>query len=79
MVIQVLAADSVAVSVRIVSPTQDAGVRKVGRKEITEPVETVRGCPCFVSMAVQAMNGDDARKFQFSECKTEGRLTRRLG
>ena len=79
MVIQVLAADPLAVSVRIVTPAQDAGVRKVGRKEIAEPVDAVRGRPSFVSMAVQAMNGDDARKRQCSECKMEGRLTRRLG
>ena len=50
MVIQVLAADPLAVSVRIVTPAQDAGVRKVGRKKIAEPVDAVRGRPRFVSM-----------------------------
>jgi hypothetical protein len=62
MVIQVLAADPLAVSIRIVTPAKDAGVRKVGRKEIAEPVNVVRGRPRCVSMPVQAMNGDDARK-----------------
>lgn len=79
MVIQVLAADPLAVSVRIVTPAQDACVRKVGRKEIAEPVDAVRGRPRFVSMAVQAMNGYDARQRQCSECKMEGGLTQRLG
>jgi len=62
MIIQVLAADPLAVSVRIVSPAENAGVRKVGRKKITEPVDAVPGRPSFVLMPVQAVDGDDARK-----------------
>jgi hypothetical protein len=79
MVIQVLAADTIAVGVRIVSPAHDAGVRKVGRKEVAKPVHAVRGRPRFVSMAVQAVDGDDAGECQRKGCKMEGWLTRRPG
>jgi len=60
MVIQILAADPVAVGVRIVPPAENAGVGDVVWKEIAEPVDGFRRRPRLVSMAVQAVNGDDA-------------------
>jgi hypothetical protein len=77
MVIQVLAADPLAVSIRIVSPAENTGVRKVGRKEIAEPVDAVRGRPRFVSVAVQAVDGDDAGECQRKGCKMGGPLSLR--
>jgi hypothetical protein len=59
MVIEVLAVDTIAVSIRIVPPAQNAGVRKVGGKKAAEPVDAIRGRLSFVSMPVQAINGDD--------------------
>jgi hypothetical protein len=79
MVIEVLAADTIAVSIRIVAPAQDAGVRKIGGKKIAEPVDAVRGRPSLVSMPVQAMDGDNTGKRQRTECKAGDRLTRRRG
>lgn len=62
MVIEVLAADTIAVSIRIVPPAQDAGVRKIGGKKIAEPVDTIRSRPSFVPVPVQAMDGDNTGK-----------------
>jgi hypothetical protein len=59
MVIEVLAIDTIAVSIRIVFPAQDAGVRKIGGKKIAEPVDAVWGRPSLISMSVQAMDGDN--------------------
>jgi len=52
MVIEVLAIDTIAVSIRIVFPAQDAGVRKIGEKKIAELVNVVRGRLSLVSMPV---------------------------
>jgi hypothetical protein len=59
MVIEILAINTIAVSIRIVPPAQDAGVRKVDKKKAAEPVNAIRGRLSFVSMPVQAINGDD--------------------
>ena len=64
-------------NIRIVSPAENAGVRKVGRKKITEPVDAVRGRPRFISITVQVMNGDDAEEYQRKGYKMEGLFTRR--
>jgi hypothetical protein len=47
-----LAADPLAVSIGIVFPAENAGMRKVGRKKIVEPVDPIRGRPRFISMSV---------------------------
>lgn len=57
MVVKILAADAVAVSVRIVAPAEDTRIGNIVREEIAEPVDAVRGGPSFVLMSVQAMNG----------------------
>jgi hypothetical protein len=59
-----LVADPLAVSIRIVFPAENAGLRKVGKKKIMELVNVVRGRPRLVSMLIQAMDGDDAAKSQ---------------
>jgi hypothetical protein len=79
MVIEVLATNTIAVSIRIVPPAQDAGVRKIGGKKIAEPVNAVRDRLSLVSMPVQAINGDNTGKSQSTECKAGDWLTRRRG
>jgi hypothetical protein len=71
MVIEVLAADTIAVSIRIVPPAQDAGVRKIGGKKIAEPVDAVRGRPSLVSMPVQAMDGDNTGNVSVRNARRE--------
>ena len=48
MVIQVLAADTLAMRVRIIAPTEDPGIRDVVWKEVSKPVLPVRCRPCLV-------------------------------
>ena len=60
MVVEVLAADTAAVCVRIVSPAEDARVRDIGREEIAEPVHAVRRRPGLSTVSVQAMDGYNA-------------------
>ncbi len=60
MIIEILAADTVAMSVRIVSPAEDARVWDIGREEVSEPVHVVRRRPGLVAVAVEAMDGNDA-------------------
>src|SRR5579871_4449042 len=57
IVVEVLAADIVAMRVRIISPAEDARVRDIGWEEITEPVYAVRRRPSLVAVSVQAMDG----------------------
>jgi hypothetical protein len=59
MVIEVEAADIIAVSIRIIPPAQYAGVRDIDREKIAEPVYAIDACPSVVSMPVQAMDGDN--------------------
>jgi hypothetical protein len=66
MVVKILAADAVTVSICIVSPGKDAGVRDVFRKEIAEPVDAVRGRPSLVSVSVQPVNGNNTREIRIS-------------
>jgi hypothetical protein len=61
MVIKVLAVNTIAVSIRIVPPAQNAGVRKVGKKKAAELVNAIRGRLSFVFMPVQIINGDDTK------------------
>jgi hypothetical protein len=74
MIIKILAADLIAVSIRIVSPAQDTGLRKVGRKVIAEPVDAVRGRPRFVSMPVQAVDGDNTEKTSVRDTRRDAGL-----
>jgi len=60
MVIEVLAADTVTMRVRIVSPAEDARVRDISREEIAEPVHAVRRRPGLVAVSVQAMDSYNA-------------------
>lgn len=48
MVVEVLAADAIAMSNRIVSPAKDAGIRDIVWKKIAEPVDAVRSHPGLV-------------------------------
>ncbi len=59
MVIEVLAADAVAISICIISPTEDACIWDVGREKIVEPVVSVYCCPGLVAMSVQSMDGNN--------------------
>ena len=60
VVVEVLAADTVAMRVRIISPAEDARVQDIGREEIAEPVHAVRRRPSLVTVSVQAMDGYNA-------------------
>jgi hypothetical protein len=62
MIVKVLAADTVAMRVRIVSPAEDARIWDIVREEIVEPVDTVRCRPSLVAVSVQTVDGNDARK-----------------
>jgi hypothetical protein len=60
MIIEILAADArVTVGVGIVTPTEDSRIGDIVREEIAEPMDAIRGRPCLLSMAIQAMDGDD--------------------
>ena len=60
MVVQVLAADTAAVCIRIISPAENARIRDIAREEIAEPMDVVCRCPSLVAMSVQPVNRDDA-------------------
>jgi hypothetical protein len=62
MIVEVLAADAVAMRVRIVSPAEDPRFWDIVREEIAEPVDAVRRRPSLVAVSVQAVDGNDARK-----------------
>jgi hypothetical protein len=60
MVIQILTADRrAAMNVRIITPAEYSGVWEICREEIAQPVNTINRCPCFLTVTVQAMDGDD--------------------
>lgn len=77
MVVEILAANAIAISIRIISPAEDARVRDLARKEIAEPVDTFRGRPSLVSMSVQSMNNDNTTKFRTVIAAHGARLTQR--
>lgn len=52
MVIKVLAANAIAVSIRVVSPAEDPRIKDIVRKEITGPVFAVRSRPSLISVSV---------------------------
>lgn len=61
MVIEVLATDArIAMGVCIVPPAEDSRIGDVVRKEVSKPVDAVRGRPGLVTVSVQAMDGDNA-------------------
>lgn len=72
MVVEILAANAIAISIRIISPAEDAPVRDLARKEIAEPVDAFRGRPSLVPMSVQSMNNDNTTKVQDSHCSAWG-------
>jgi hypothetical protein len=52
------------VNIHIIPPAEDAGVRKIGGKKVTEPVDIVQSRSYFVLMPVQAVDGNDAGEGQ---------------
>lgn len=70
MIIEVLAANTVTVSIRIVAPAEDARIRDIVREEIAEPVDAVRRRPSLVSVSIQPMDGDDTANRQDKHINT---------
>lgn len=68
MVVEVLTADAIAMSIRIISPGEDARIRDIVWKEIAEPMDSVRGRPGLVLVSVQPMNNDNTAKGQDNHC-----------
>jgi hypothetical protein len=64
MVVEVLATNATAMSVRIVSPAEDARVWDIVWKEVAKPVDTICGRPGLVLVSVQPMNDDDTAEGQ---------------
>lgn len=63
MVVDVLAADGRdSVRSSIVAPAEDAGIRDVVGQEAAEPVDAITCSPCFLPVAVEAMDGDNAER-----------------
>lgn len=52
MIIQVLAAEVLAMSICIVSPAKDTCIRDVVGKKVTEPLHPICSRPRLVSMSV---------------------------
>lgn len=46
--------------VRVVAPAEDAGLWEILREEVSEPVDAIFRRPCFIPVAVEAMQCDDA-------------------
>ena len=46
----------------IVAPAEDAGIGNIVRQEFAEPVDAIASGPCLLAVAVEAMDGDDARR-----------------
>jgi hypothetical protein len=64
MIVEILAADAVAMSVRIVSPAKDTRVGYVSRQEGAKPLDIVGRRPSLVSVSVQPMDGNNAGNSQ---------------
>lgn len=64
MIIEILAADAVAMSICIISPANDARIRYVSREEVSEPVGAVSSRPGLVAVPVQAMDNNNAGNCQ---------------
>ena len=64
MVVEVLAANAIAVCICIVAPTKDACIWNIVRKEIAEPVFAVRSYPSLISVPVQAVDSDNTGNCQ---------------
>jgi hypothetical protein len=62
MIVEVLAADTVAMRIRIISPTEDPRIWDISWEKTTEPVHAVRRRPSFVAVSIQTVDGNDARK-----------------
>lgn len=63
MVVEILGADSGAgMSIGVVAPAEDAGVWDVVRQEMAEPMDTIARGPGLVTVAVEAMDGDDTMR-----------------
>lgn len=61
MVVEVLPAHSVSgMGIRVVAPAENARLWEVFGEKVPEPVGAVFRRPCFLSVAVEAMQCDDA-------------------
>ena len=72
MVVEVLAANAIAVCICIVAPAKDACIWDIVRKEIAEPVFAVCSYPSLISVSVQAMDSDDTGNCQDRLSRQEG-------
>ena len=72
MVVEVLAANTIAVCICVVAPAKDACIWNIVRKEIAEPVFAVRSYPSLISVSVQAMDSDNTRNYQDRLSRQEG-------
>lgn len=74
MIVEIFAAKTVAMSVRIVSPAEDARIRDVAREEVAEPMDVVRRCPSLVAVSIQPMDGDNTTNNQRQSTNSIGGL-----
>lgn len=72
MVVEVLAANAIAVCICIVAPAKDARIWNIVRKKIAEPVFAVPSYPSLISVPVQAMDSDNTRSCQDMLPRKEG-------
>ena len=72
MVVEVLAANAIAMRICIIAPAKNACIGNIVRKEITEPVFAVRSYPSRISVPVQAMDSDDTGNRQDRLPRQEG-------
>ena len=69
MIVEVLAANAVSMSVRVVSPAKYARIRDIGWEEVMKPVNPVCCRPGLIAVSVQSMDGND------TEIKSEQSFT----
>jgi hypothetical protein len=61
VVVEILPAHSVTgMGIRVVAPAENARLWEIFGEEVSEPVDAVFRRPCFLSVAVEAMQCDDA-------------------
>lgn len=64
MIVEILAADAVPISVRIVFSAEDAHIWDVGWEEVAEPVYAAGGRLGLMAVHVQAIDNNDAGNCQ---------------
>lgn len=74
MIVEIFAAKTVAMSVRIVSPAEDARIWDVAREEVAEPMDVVRRCPRLIAVPIQPMDGDNTANNQRQPINSMGGL-----